>query len=162
LKKRPFLLLEILIALMLVILCAIPLAIEPLRLYRSEMKLLAEIEGERLADWTFSEIKEKLLRNDIPWEDLPLENKAPRSYPLEPSDIHIPGRSKKQIQRSFTLTCQRQKEGLQGEIYRIFDVDIYFTPRLSHRKKRKNKQGVEVSDYRFKLTARQMPISAAS
>lgn len=147
--------LEILIALALVILCALPLILEPIRLYRTEMKLLEEIEGERLADWTFSEIKEKLLKNEIPWKTLPSKQGASFSYSLSPLNIQVPGRAKKSICRSFSLRCRREKEGLQGEIYRIFDVNIYFSPRLSNRKKR----GEHLSDYRFKLTVRQIPKS---
>lgn len=141
---------------MLVILCAIPLIVEPIRLYRTEMKRFEEIEGERLADWTFSEIKEKLLKNEIPWKNLPSKPGAAFSYPLPPLNIQIPGQSKKSIRRSYTLRCRREKEGLQGEIYRIFDVNIYFHPRLSTRKKQKGKHGRELADYRFKLTVRQI------
>jgi len=143
---------------MLVILCALPLILEPLRLYLSEMKLLEEIEGERLADCTFLEIKEKLLKNEIPWKNLPV-HKGPRiTYPLSTSTIQVPGRPKKSIQRSFSLKCRREKEGLRGEIYRIFDVNIDFKPRLSHRKKKISKNtGEKISDYYFKVTARQMP-----
>ena len=60
-QKRPFILLEVLVALTLVALCAIALISTPIRIYRSEMRLLEEGEGELLADWTFSEIKEQLL-----------------------------------------------------------------------------------------------------
>lgn len=144
---------------MLVILCALPLILEPLKLYRTEMKLLDEIEGERLADWTFSEIKEKLLKNEIPWKNLPSKKGAFTTHILSAASLQIPGRSNKKIvQRKFSLKYRRGKEGLHGETYRIFDVNIYFEPRLSTRKKKKSKKtGEEFSDYRFKLTVRQMP-----
>ena len=144
-------LLEILIALILVMVCAVPLIVEPIYLYRSELKLLEEVEGERLADWTFLEIKEKLLKNEIPWKALPSHKGRSISYSLDAAPIQIPGRSKKIIKRRFTLKCQREKEGPKGEIYRIFDVKIYFDPRLSSRKMGKKKRS---SDYLFKLTAR--------
>lgn len=147
---------------MLVILCGVPLIVEPLRLYLKEMKLLEETEGERLADWTFSEIKETLLKNEIPWKELPSDEESAITYRLEPAAIQIPGRSQKKINRTFTLKCRKEKEGLQGEIYRIFDVNIYFEPRLSTRKKRKKKTGEEISDYYFKLTARQLSATTSS
>ncbi len=141
---------------MLVILCAVPLIVEPLHIYKTELKMLQEIEGERLADWTFSEIKEKLLKNEIPWEELPLKEGPILSYPLEKSSLQIPGHLPKTIERSFTLKCRKEKEGLQGEIYRILDVNIYFNPRVSRRKKKKTAQGDVRGDYHFKLTVRQI------
>jgi hypothetical protein len=156
LKKKTFLLLEILIALMLVVLCATPLIVEPVRLYRTEMKRLEEVEAERLANWTFSEIKEKLLKHEIPWKMLPIKEGPSIAYPLEAAPLQIPGRSAKIIHRSFSLKCRREKEGPQGEIYRIFDVNIYFEPRLCTRKKRKTVTGEKISDYPFKLTIRKL------
>jgi hypothetical protein len=144
--KKPFLLLEILIALMLVILCALPLIIQPFRLHQTEMKLFEEIEGERLADYTFSEIKETLLKNKIAWKDLPSSKNPSISYPLTPITFQIPGHSPKSVKRFFTLHYQKEKEGLQKEIYRIFNVDILFEPRLSHKPKR-----TKMGDYPFKL-----------
>jgi hypothetical protein len=119
------------------------------------MKLLEEIEGERLADCSFMEIKEKLLKNEIPWKKLPPNKSPPLSYPLAAVQLQIPGKAQKTIQRFFTLTCVKEKEGLNGEIYRIFDVNIYFTPRLSNRKKTKKN-----SEYHFNLTVRKIPIES--
>ena len=137
-KKRPFVLLEILVALTLVALCAIPLIIKPIRIYRSEMRLLEEGEGERLADWTFSEIKEQLLQNMIPWEKLPSFQQTTEPFLLKPVSIFIPGRAPKEIRRSFTLYGKGEKAGEDGEVYRMLYVKIAFDPQLSQRKKREN------------------------
>ena len=134
-KKCPFLLLEVLIALSLVLLCAIPLILKPIRTYRSEMESLEEAEGERLADWTFSEIKELMLKNGIPWEKLPNHHTTTGSFPLAPGSIQVPGRETKKIARSFTLFGKGEKSGIGGEIYRLFYVNIEFNPSLSKKKK---------------------------
>ena len=137
-KKRPFILLEVLVALTLVALCAIPLIIKPIRIYRSEMRLLEEGQGERLADWTFSEIKEQLLQNMIPWEKLPSLQQTTEPFLLKPASIFIPGRAPKEIRRSFILYGKGEKFGDDGEIYRMLHIKIVFDPQLSQRKKRDN------------------------
>ena len=146
-KKKPFLLLEILIAILLVSICLVPLVQSPIQSFRAELQLLEEMEGERLAEWTFSEIKEKLLKNEIPWEKLPGPGAKTASFPLPPASIEMANGKPKKIERSFILGCgaKGEKEGLQGEIYRILAIGIDFQPRLS---KRKNKS------YTYRLIVR--------
>lgn len=146
-KKRTFLLFEILIAFLLVVLCAVPLVSQPLKLYRSEMKFLEQLERERLADWTFSEIKEMLLKNEIRWEKIPAKGIKSPSFSLPSTQIHIPGCSPKQIQRTFTLHCKGEKEGLRDEIYRLLYIDISFSPPLSSKK----------THYTFRATVQKLP-----
>lgn len=123
-KKKPFLLLEVLIAFLLVALCAVPLVRQPLKLYRAEMESLEQLEKERLADWTFSEIKELLYKNEIPWEKVPAKGKETAPFPLPPSQIDIPGCSPKRMERSFTLSCKGEKEGADGALYRLLWVKV--------------------------------------
>lgn len=134
-RKRPFILLEILIALTLVILCAIPLIIQPIKAYRFEMKSLEEVEGERLADWTFSEIKESMLKNSISWDKLPSLNETTGPFLLADGTIQLPGREPKKIKRSFSLFGKGQKEGVGGQTYRMIYVKIKFDPSLAPKKK---------------------------
>ncbi len=117
-KKRTFLLLEILLAFTLVIACAVPLVKQPLKLYKREMAHLIEVEQERLADWTFTEIKEMFLKNEIPWGKIPkhLENTGP--FPLPPVQIEIPGCKSKRVERSFRLYGKGETEGSKNALFR--------------------------------------------
>lgn len=147
-KKKTFLLLEILIAILLVSICLIPLVQSPILSYRAEMSLIEEMEGERIAEWTFSEIKDKLLNHEIPWEKLPTLDNKTSLISLPPMTIDIPGAKLKKIERAFVLRCNKkgEKEGVNGEIYRMLHVDIYFTPKLTQKKKAKG-----TSDYSYRL-----------
>lgn len=149
-KKRSFILIEILLAFVLVTLCSIPLIRQPLQLYRLEMRRLEQMERERLADWTFSEIKEKLFKNEIPWEKIPLKNKKSGPYSLPCAYIRIPGCPEKQIERRFTLKGKREKLGPQEELYRALDVHIEFFPRLSLPKKKQE-------SFCYRLIVRRLP-----
>ena len=53
---------------------------------------------------------------------------------LEPATLQIPGRAPKKIIRSFMLYGKGEKEGLNGEIYRMIYVKINFTPTLLHKR----------------------------
>jgi hypothetical protein len=125
-KKRTFLLLEILIAFFLVSLCIVPLVRQPIALYRSDVKKLEAMEKERLADWTFTEVKEKLLKNEIPWEKIPKLRETTELFHLPDAEIHLPGCQPKVIKRAFTLYGKGAKPGKDGADYRQLYVHIYF------------------------------------
>lgn len=126
---------EVMIALALAILCAVPLLVKPISIYRSELRLLEAGEGERLADLAFAEVKEQLLQRQIPWEKLPSYQNTSPTFHLSPVMLEIPNRGSKKIERSFTFYCKGEKEGKNKEICRILYVMISFDPKLSMRRK---------------------------
>ncbi len=75
--KKPYLLLELLIALALVTLLAFPLINQPFRLLHKEIASLERTELERLSELYFAKIKERLYRNEIPWEVLAKDKQTP-------------------------------------------------------------------------------------
>lgn len=123
-KKRTFLLLEILIALFLIAVCAIPLVMQPLTAYRREMGQLLIIEKERLADWTFSEVKEKFLNQEIPWAKIPPKSEFSEMFSLPLGQITIPGAQAKEIKRSYQLKCTGEKETEEGQITKQLEITI--------------------------------------
>jgi hypothetical protein len=124
-KKKPFVLLEVLIAFNLVLICAVPLVKQPLKLFKDEMVHLQEMEQQRLADWTFTEIKEMLLKNEIPWEKIPLRKARTGPFELPSMTIEIPGCKQKEIQRHFTLYTSGEILGKQGEVYRQLHICVH-------------------------------------
>ncbi len=124
-QKRTFLLLEVLIALFLVSLCIVPLIRQPLQMFKNELEKLEMVEKERLADWTFSEIKEMFLKNEIPWEKIPPLNQKTDPIPMLDRKLHLPGCKEKKIPCFFTLWTRGAKDGASGEEYRQIYIDIY-------------------------------------
>lgn len=124
-KKNPFLLLEVLIAFTLVTLCIVPLVRQPLQLYRTELAYLEEMELERLAEWAFTEAKEILLKNEIPWAKIPHKGEVAGPFPLSPTTLNIPGCPGKIIERSFLLKGRGEKPGPNGAQYRQLGVCIF-------------------------------------
>ncbi|MBF8263882.1 MAG: hypothetical protein HW387_1547 [Parachlamydiales bacterium] len=121
--KRTFLLLEVLMAIALVAVFAAPLMRWPIKHYRSQINRLEAFELQRAADWTFTEIKELLYKEAIPWEKLP-EKEQIFVQTLTDIQIQVPNLTARTIHRSYTLKCKGEKEGIHGEIFRLYRVDI--------------------------------------
>lgn len=66
--KRPILLLEVLIAMVLVALCAFPLLSPHFMMLRQEKKHLENLEADRIANVVFVDIVEKMYQETITWE----------------------------------------------------------------------------------------------
>lgn len=114
-KKHPFVLLEILIALAITSLAALPLALSPIHALQKEREMLEEIEYGRIADYSFSDIKEMLLQNSIPWEEL---SSSEKNYFLDDISFYLPGFKERVVQREFTVQVSREKEGENNAVYR--------------------------------------------
>lgn len=125
LRKKPFLLLEVLVAFVLLTICLVPLVKQPLLLYKKERACLEEMEWERLADWTFTEVKELLLKNEIDWEKIPKPLKTSANFPLPPKTICLPGYDPKEIERHFQLYTYGEKQGLENQTYRQLKVTVF-------------------------------------
>ena len=67
-RKRPFILLEVLIALALISLFAIPLVRAPLETIHEETKTLCKLELERNANIAFADVKELFYTQALPWD----------------------------------------------------------------------------------------------
>ena len=156
-KKRSFLLIEVLIAVLLVSICLIPLIRTPINSYRSEIEWLEEMEKERLAEWAFAEVKEKLLKNEIPWEKIPLPGAEAQPFELPQAQIQIPGCQPKSVNISCVLSCGKQKEkiGFNGEIYRMLTVSLQFDPPASN-SIQFDRPASKKSAYRFHIMVRKI------
>lgn len=124
-KKRTFLLLEILIAFVLVSLCIVPLVKQPLKLYREEILALEKMERERMADWAFTEIREKLLTHEILWAKIPAKGEKTERFLMRSETLSIPGCRPKLIKREFQLIGKAEKMGYKEEIYRQLLISIF-------------------------------------
>ena len=121
--KRNFLLLEVLLAIVIVAVFAAPLMRWPIKHYQAQVSRLESFECQRVADWTFSEIKELLLKEGIKWEKLPMKGQA-LTLTLSDAKLLIPRLQPRSVHRSYTLICKGEKQGIHGEIFRLYRVEI--------------------------------------
>lgn len=122
-KKRPALLLEVIIAISLLAMGASFLIRQPILLYRTELDHLERVECDRIAAWTYSEIREQLLKGKIRWQQIPpLKQKVKPLY-MTDADLSIPPILTRKVQRNYSLETVREKQS-EGEIHRLVSVHI--------------------------------------
>lgn len=120
-KKHPIAILEVLIALSLVLLCLAPLTRQPIELIRNKAKQLKKVECDRLAAWTFTEIKENFISPEMLWERIPDLDKTSTETTLPPLSIRQGSVPK---ERSFTIKTCKEKQEKNGRIYRLLSVNL--------------------------------------
>jgi hypothetical protein len=122
-QKKPAVLLEILIALTLMMLVLVPLIQKPMQFHRAEKERIRRIEANRIAAWTYSEIREKFLKGEFRWEEIPALSRVSKTYKLPPMPLLLPPVADKSIRRSFHLKTMREKEH-EGKISRLVAIEI--------------------------------------
>lgn len=127
-KKRNILLLEILLALSIVSLCAIPIVRQPILFFRSQIHSLRNMEYERIADLSFLEIKSQLYRNEIIWDKIPKTKKNSLLQPLPPYILEIAGLASQEIERNYYLWWNVEKKGPNNTLYRLIHISIQIAP----------------------------------
>lgn len=135
---------EVLIALSIVTLCIIPLVSQPLRIIKRELAKLELMEKERLADRSFSEVKEMFLKGEILWEMVPDLYQTTGPFFLSNAKIDFLEHKEKSIRRKFTLYGKGRKPGANGEEYRQIYVKIFFD--------------ADEHFYEFRLPLRKLPL----
>lgn len=123
-KKRPSLLLEVLLAMSLLAICMSELILRPIHFHRAAIQQLEQIDCDRIAAWTFSEIKETLLKSEIPWNQIPALKVESKSFELSKVPLQIPQLSFHNVPRTFTLRTLKEKIDPDGKIYRLVSVKI--------------------------------------
>ena len=139
--KRNFLLLEVLLAIAIVAFFAAPLMRLPIKHYREQINRLESFERRRIADWTFTEVKELLLKEGIKWEKLPTKGNS-LTQTLSEAKLLIPRLPSRSLPRYYTLTCKGEKEGIHGEIFRVYQIEVTI--------------GAKKNNYPFRLLVQRM------
>lgn len=117
--------LELLIALLLVVTCALPLARMPLHSISAQYKSVYRIHMDRLADLAYKEILEKLYAHEIPWKDL--SDSSKKVILNDVISAEIPGSGKQKFKRRATLSAVG-KLGKNGDELRLVKIKIRLEP----------------------------------
>lgn len=75
-SKRPFTLLEVLIAFLIIVLCVIPLISPHVTIYKDQLAFIERIELDHAVNELYGNIIEQLHRQQIPWETLTSDAKV--------------------------------------------------------------------------------------
>jgi hypothetical protein len=72
---------------------------------------------QRIAELSLFEIKEKLYKNESPWQDIPIQQTDAPLLKLQPFKTQIPGFATKDIERNYLLWGP-EKEGTSNQIFK--------------------------------------------
>ena len=115
---------EVLIAIAILAVFAPWLMRLPILHYKDQIQRFEVLDKLRIADWSYSEIKDLLFTRSISWENLPEFGQRSREIALPDTTLAMPGIPPKNVSRSFTMTCKKEKEGLHGEIFRLYEIKL--------------------------------------
>jgi hypothetical protein len=136
--------LELLIALFLVGLCALPLAEIPMKTLRDEISSAYRMQFHHYADLAFAEFKEKIYQQEIPWKQICSPREAKSAFKLEKTLIDpIGGRA---FERKATFYSVGKK-GKKGEEIRLVTFIVSFKTKEKRFSLFRGKKGVKKERY---------------
>lgn len=151
--KRPFLLLELMIALSLVGMCVLPLAQVPRRAIEENLKRAYRLQTQRLADLAFADIKEKLYKEEISWKEVSSSQKEKTIVFDQTAEISFLPLGKKTFLLKGTLHSVGKK-GKDSEEYRLATFRLKITPQqkgLALFRNKKSNREVESRIYTYQI-----------
>jgi hypothetical protein len=144
LNKRHFLMLELMIALFLVLTCALPLAQLPLKALKEETKSAYRIQIHRLADLAFAQFKEKLYRQEISWQELSSPSNDRAVFVTDTVTVGFEQLGAQKFHRKATF-YSIGKKGQREEEWRLVTFKVNFKPQEKKYPLFRNKTGSKAS-----------------
>lgn len=153
--SRPFLLMEVLVALALISL-SISFLIGPhVRIYRNQYAMAEELARIRAADLAMAQVRQLLYENRIPWNKLRHGEKRPVGFG---APLHPVSAGGFEYDASFTLKIEEQKtkqataKGQPKRDWRLLQIDIELIP----------KSGKKSSKHEYKAMAKRVTSKVTS
>lgn len=94
-------------------------------MHQSEMRHLEQVECDRIAAWTFTEIREKWLNGGVRWREIPgLEEEWSQWTNLPEMELELPPFPCRAMSRRFKLHTMSEKQESDGRVHRLVGVTI--------------------------------------
>ncbi len=107
----------------------------PMQLHKSALKRMEAVEADRIASWTFTEIRPQLR-----WADIPAFRETGKTVSLSDARAELSPQKSKAFPRNYRLKTLQEKQNANGHTYRLVSVrievdDRVFTYRMTVGKK---------------------------
>ena len=126
LRKKAFVLLELLIAMSLLSLCALPLLQMPFQGITSEIKSCQRIHLKGLSDLTFADIESQLHQNAIPWDELDVGRNEKTELFNDLQTLSLEGVGERKFKRKCHIWSSRRKAGKNREQFRLVTIELEY------------------------------------
>lgn len=123
--RRPFLLLETLLAVAMIALCSSFFLSTPMKVYQKHLEDLKKMELSRIADNLFISLQYEL-KHTHRWDSFKEEKGKP--FPLETISLKIDTIMNTQYKCCYQLWIKNTKEGPGESTYRLLGCTFYFSP----------------------------------
>jgi len=143
--RRPFLLLEMLLAVAIIGLSSTWLIASPVKIYEKHLRDLKLIELSHIADVVFLKIQCSL-HEKHPWESLVKD--SCELHDLADVMIHLPSIFSEKYFCKYQLREKRGKEGRDGSLYKLVECIIYAAPSL-HLLEKPSLHSAKVHSFRY-------------
>lgn len=150
-KKRPILLLEVLIAFAIIVLCIFPLIYPHAAMARAQREFIKKIELDHAVTLLFAQIYQDLLTNKIQWEDIEGKRKF-EVTPLELQKLNKGSQLPFAGYYRFEPVIHKPKSQTPQETTAyIFDLVLKFHPSMEGKKIRLKGQSKKSQKYKYKI-----------
>ena len=128
-NKRPFLLIEILVAFVIISLLSVPLIRNPIYFFTHQIQSLEKLECERIADLTFLEIKLESYKDKNSFDINAIGRTIKQAKEIYLEDYLLDTFNQKPIKRWYKLTStKKMKENFEGKFYKFLNVQVSLQP----------------------------------
>lgn len=125
-KRKAYLLLELLIAFSILSLCIVPLVRNPMHTAKQEIYSFERMEVERLAELAFAELLEKLYSKEIPLKAFEGDDSTP--FFQDKVKLNLPGILKRTFKRQVFIWTKTEKQGTEQNCYKLVNAKVTFQP----------------------------------
>lgn len=128
LKKQPFILFELLIAIALISFTALPFIHYPFVYLKNEVRSLKRMELERIVETALIDTKAKLYQHEVSWEALTRQKKASLPDIDEKVTFQLPPNIKETFLKKVYFWQAKHKKEEGGQEKFLIHVQTTFTP----------------------------------
>lgn len=150
-KRRPILLLEVLIAFAIIVLCIFPLLYPHAAIARAQREFIKKIELDHAITLLFAQIYQDLLTNKIEWMDI----ESKKKFEVTPQDLQKLNQGKtlpfKGYYRFETVKHKPKSQTVQETNAYIYELIFKLTPQYEVKRIRLRAPSKRALEYRYKI-----------
>lgn len=148
-KRRPILLLEVLIAFAIIVLCIFPLIYPHAAMAKAQREFIKKIELDHVVTLLFAQIYQDLLMNKIEWNEI--ENK--KKFEILPQDLQKLNQGRSLPYKGYYRleSIKHKPKSPQETTAYIYELTLKFTPQFKIKKFKLGGSSKDHLEYKYQI-----------